>query len=325
VIHPEPIVEGGSVPATSSRSEYSIAGVSKLTGVSCHALRVWERRYGYPIPHRSVSGHRRYSPEQVQSLRRMAQLMRQGHSIGDLIADLRAGRIELDHVAEAMTESGGTAWASGLVDQLYTGDFSGAEAYYEQLAERLGPAELISRLIEPALIDTGERWFRRECEVCQERCATTFLRRKLESLFDSAQRANTAPHHTALVGTVQGDRHEGGVLMLGLMLELVGWRALVLGSDLPVREYQKAIGMWRPDALCLSFVLSRNINKRFHELENIRELPIFVGGRSILNYQGLARRHGLIPLAGPAAQSIPQFLAHFEEWTRRNPPKSTRI
>ena len=29
---------------------YSIAAVSKLTGISCHTLRVWERRYGFPVP-----------------------------------------------------------------------------------------------------------------------------------------------------------------------------------------------------------------------------------------------------------------------------------
>src|SRR5262245_673443 len=39
------------------RPEYTIAAVSKLTGVSCHTLRVWERRYGFPEPHRSASGH----------------------------------------------------------------------------------------------------------------------------------------------------------------------------------------------------------------------------------------------------------------------------
>jgi hypothetical protein len=29
-------------------AEYSIAAVSRLTGMSCHALRVWELRYGFP-------------------------------------------------------------------------------------------------------------------------------------------------------------------------------------------------------------------------------------------------------------------------------------
>ena len=39
-----------------NRPGYSIAAVSKLTGVSCHALRVWERRYGFPVPQRSPRG-----------------------------------------------------------------------------------------------------------------------------------------------------------------------------------------------------------------------------------------------------------------------------
>ena len=66
---------------------------------------------------------------------------------------------------------------------------------------------------------------------------------------------------------------------MALLLERSGWRALMLGVDLPVREYQRAVDSWRPDALALSFVMSRNINKRFQELSKIRGLPIFVGLR----------------------------------------------
>ncbi|HMB03716.1 MAG TPA: hypothetical protein VKP69_08245, partial [Isosphaeraceae bacterium] len=48
--------------------------------------------------------------------------------------------------------------------------------------------------------------------------------------------------------------------------------------------------------------------------EQIRGLPIFVGGRSILNYQGLARRHGLIPLPGPITSTINQMQVAYEDW-----------
>ena len=88
---------------SAAEAEYPIAAVSKLTGVSCHALRVWERRYGYPMPHRSPSGHRRYSPEQVQALRKVVQRIRAGQSIGDLIAEIKAGRLELESSAEVPT------------------------------------------------------------------------------------------------------------------------------------------------------------------------------------------------------------------------------
>ena len=123
--------------------------------------------------------------------------------------------------------------------------------------------------------------------------------------------------HTALVGAVQGDRHEGGVLVANLTLEYAGWRVINLGVDLPVAEYARAVEQTRPDVLALSFVMSRNINKRFQELNSVRGLPVFVGGRSILNYQGLAKRHGLIPLPGPITTSVPQLLVEFEQWVAR--------
>jgi DNA-binding transcriptional MerR regulator len=309
-------VSGVALSDPSTRSDYSIAAVSKLTGVSCHALRVWERRYGFPVPERSASGHRRYNPDQVRLLSRIADLMREGSSIGELIADLNAGRLSATRAPVEPIDRLADRSAGGLVDRLLAGDLAKAEAFFHRISQGLSPVELIDRVIEPALVDVGERWFRRECGIFQERFASGFVRRKLECLLEVLQRGNLRPRHTALIGTVQGDRHEGGVLILGVLLELSGWRALLLGVDLPVAEYQKAIDLWRPDALGLSFVLSRNIHKRFEELGRIQGLPVFVGGRSILNYQGLARKHGLIPLPGPATQSVNDLIAQFQEWSQ---------
>ena len=84
--------------------------------------------------------------------------------------------------------------------------------------------------------------------------------------------------------------------MISLALELASWRTLPLGVDVPIEEYQKAIDAWHPDALVLSFVLSRNINKRFQELSRIKKVPVFVGGRSIVNHQGAGSSTWLDPL-----------------------------
>lgn len=308
-----------------TRAEYSIAAVSKLTGVSCHALRVWERRYGFPEPLRSASGHRRYGADQVRMLRRVAELVRAGHPIGELIEKVQAGSIRIeDEPSPGIVAEAGSPSAE-LVGHLLAGDIGAADAQFERMALGLSPTEVVTRLIEPALVDLGERWFRRECEIFHEHCASGFFRRKLDGLLELVVRANPRPARTALVGTVQGDRHHGGVLMFSLMLELSGWRALELGVDLPVREYQRAIEAWRPDAVALSFVLSRNINKRFGELTQIRGVPVFVGGRSILNYQGLARRNGLIPVVGSVGTATRVFLAEFDQWTRRNRPAGAAI
>lgn len=289
-------------------SEYSIAAVSKLTGVGCHALRIWERRYGFPVPRRSPSGHRRFGADQVESLVLIARELSEGRSIGDVMADYHAGRLSPKAEAKVPRARSGVS----VLDQLLLGDQEAADLEFVRIAAGRPPVELVRELIGPALVELGERWFRGECDPYQEHLASGFFRRKLHILLETAQRANTQPRGKAIVGTVQGDRHEGGVLMIALYLELAGWRAYMIGVDVPTKDYQKAVEIWKPDVLCLSFILSRNINKRFGELAKIRSIPVFVGGRSILNYQGLARKHGLHPMTGPGEAAVRELIAMVE-------------
>src|SRR3954471_20897186 len=101
----------------SAGSDYPIAAVSKLTGVSCHALRVWERRYGFPVPRRSASGHRRYGLDQVQLLRRLSELSQSGRSISELIAEVLAGRLTVE---TPPAEAGGPAEPThDLLDEFF--------------------------------------------------------------------------------------------------------------------------------------------------------------------------------------------------------------
>src|SRR5512135_714327 len=191
---------------TEYTTEYTIAAVSKLTGISCHALRVWERRYGFPVPHRSASGHRRYSRDQVRLLRRISDLSREGHAISDLIADTCSGRLVVES-APAPDVEPVEAQVVELVDRLIAGDLEGGRACFDRLASEFEPADLITRVIGPALVDTGERWFRHECEIYQERSVTGFLCGKLEVMIEAERHANDRPTRKIIIGTVQGDRH----------------------------------------------------------------------------------------------------------------------
>jgi len=40
-----------------------------MLGISPNTLRSWERRYGFPKPHRSAGGHRQYSLNEIEALR----------------------------------------------------------------------------------------------------------------------------------------------------------------------------------------------------------------------------------------------------------------
>ena len=64
----------------------AIAAVERETGLSKEALRIWERRYGFPSPARDPQGDRLYPAEQVARLRLLKRLMDQGHRPGKLMA-----------------------------------------------------------------------------------------------------------------------------------------------------------------------------------------------------------------------------------------------
>ncbi len=300
----------GNVPS----GRYTIAAASKLTGVSCHALRAWERRYGFPVPGRSQSGHRRYDSEQIERLRLVVSQIHNGRPVGDVMSSLQAtpeGRPE-------MVEPPGPDALQPLTEALMAGDLNAAEAAYERVTAGLSAGSQIGRVIEPLLIDVGERWFRGDCQIYQERAVSGFLRRKLMILLDQLQVGEAQEREVALIGTPQGDRHEGGALMLSVLLEAAGWRALPMGTDLPTAEYQKAIDLWRPAAVCISFVMSRNVKRRFAELGGLSGAPVFVGGRSLVNYRGLAKRFGLQPLVGSATEVVPRLIKEAREWAKQN-------
>lgn len=74
-------------------AKYRVGMVSKMTGLSTHTLRMWEKRYAAVVPKRTEAGGRLYTDADVERLRLLHDLVEQGHSIGGIAnlpaADLR--------------------------------------------------------------------------------------------------------------------------------------------------------------------------------------------------------------------------------------------
>mgnify|MGYP001577080208 CR=1 FL=1 len=64
---------------------FEISAVARLTGISPHVLRVWERRYGVVQPNRSKNQRRKYSSADIQRLSLLKTLVDNGHSIGSVV------------------------------------------------------------------------------------------------------------------------------------------------------------------------------------------------------------------------------------------------
>ena len=65
-------------------NNHRIHRVAKLTGLSTHVIRAWERRYGIVKPSRNVNRYRTYTDDEVALLRYVKAQIDQGHSMGIL-------------------------------------------------------------------------------------------------------------------------------------------------------------------------------------------------------------------------------------------------
>jgi len=87
--------------APPSSGLYRIGHVARCVGVSTHALRAWERRYGTVEPVRTPGGSRLYDGTQIERLKTLKQLTEYGHSIGEVA---RLPAVELERLRAATLE-----------------------------------------------------------------------------------------------------------------------------------------------------------------------------------------------------------------------------
>ena len=79
-------------------AKYRVGMVSKMTGLSTHTLRMWEKRYATVLPKRTEAGGRLYTDADIERLRLLHKLVQSGHSIGGIA---KLPDTDLRHMAQA--------------------------------------------------------------------------------------------------------------------------------------------------------------------------------------------------------------------------------
>lgn len=200
----------------------SISRLSRFLDVPVPTIRSWERRYGVPIPRRTSGGHRRYTPDEVDVVRRMRDEIVRGTSARDAARRVREAATSLsdpDPHLEAFLEA------------VVRVDAAGMAAVLDEAAEALGVERAVTRVALPALVEVGDRWAGGRCDVGEEHLATAEVRAWL-----SRMRRTAPPIFRPIpivLSAAPGEGHSVGVEAFGLLLARRGWGVLVLGARTP--------------------------------------------------------------------------------------------
>ena len=287
--------------STPDTPTYRIGAVAKLTQISLHLLRMWERRYQVVKPQRSDGGDRLYTQRDVERLRLVKQLYDAGHAIG------RIARLSSEELTAMLPRHppppplrGASSdppdeAAERFLEAIRGLDIGTAERVLSRAAMVLGPREVAVRVLIPVLREIGQRWEERRFTMAQEHAATAVLRSHLGSLVRAHAADPDAP--TALVTTPVGELHEFGALVAALLTAGLGWRVVYLGPNLPAEEVVRAAKVANAHAVLLSAVMGSE--RLGVELGQIRaglepRVEVVVGGAGAARIAVLP--HGVIHL-----------------------------
>lgn len=228
-------VMSGMGASESSRSPVrgcSIRVVAERTGLSLEVLRVWERRYGFPLPERRPGSNRRwYSEADVARLQRLARALEQGYRIGDVIAldpaDLGA---LLGGSPERASEDAPSQ--DSILEALAADDLARMDQELSAAAQLLGPRRFVVELAHGLAITVGERWARGELSIRHEHALSQSLSTRLRRfLADASPTASTV-----LLTTLPGEPHSLALEMVAVVLGAAGIGARLLGPSTPVQQ-----------------------------------------------------------------------------------------
>jgi DNA-binding transcriptional MerR regulator/methylmalonyl-CoA mutase cobalamin-binding subunit len=298
-----------------NEARYRIGMLARLTGVTTHAIRVWERRYGALSPVRTPGGARLYTDHDVQRLRLMKKLLGRGYTIS-AIARLDMAALSLlapaDAVASAVppdTDARASAAIEEILSAIAELDLERATRSLAQATNSFSPHDLVTRVVAPALDEIGTRWQSGEICVAAEHAASAMLRTQLGSLLAAQPVNGQAP---IVCTTPAGEHHELGALLVAVMVAMHGRRAVYLGANLPADQIAEAVRLSRASGVALSLVgvppqdASRELALLCKALP--AQVAVLIGGRRVADLRDLPERVQVL-------SSLPQL----EHWLESAP------
>jgi DNA-binding transcriptional MerR regulator/methylmalonyl-CoA mutase cobalamin-binding subunit len=258
-----------------------IRTICALTGVNAVTLRAWERRYGLIAPARTASGHRVYTHQHVEQIRRVLALVERGVPISRVKDQVEAER-------PARTPSRGP-WRDPIERSLQAcARFDEAELdrIYDEVLT-IHPIEQVTReLLLPLMARLGERWKDLRGGIAEEHFFATYLRSKLGARLQRRQIYAEGPR--LLVACAPGEHHEIGLLLFALEAQQAGMRTVVLGANTPLEELVSAARSGRCDGVVISSSVDPApglIERSLRALVEQAGIPVFFGGPTAVRHR----------------------------------------
>ncbi len=286
--------DGEKIHEETEAQLWPMGAVTRRTGIGEHTLRAWERRFGFPAPHRLESGHRRYPADQVQQLMLINAALNCGYRAGDVVP---LGQAELEDLLRncgALDAGIPTGITPAIIDTIINActrfDRDGLANALNTDASLLGVKRFLRERVVPLLEEIGNAWAQGRIQVRHEHFFSEVLEDTLRSLRSGLEPAGKG--RPVILATLPDELHGLGLHIVALAVVAAGRRVRVLGPHLPVNEIVQAADATDAAVAGLSISLFGTDKTTIEAVRELREgLPpttrLWLGGAGAAHLEGL--------------------------------------
>lgn len=182
------------------------------------------------------------------------------------------------------------------------------ELVQQCLAAGETPLEIIEQRLVPGMMTVGERFKRNEVFVPEMLISARAMKEALKILEPMLTASGAKPEYTAVIGTVQGDLHDIGKNLVGIMWRGANIAVVDLGANVPPAKFVEALQQHKPQVLGLSALLTTTMPAMRETIKAIRAAglttKIMVGGAPVSpNFAKEIEADGYAPDAATAVDT----------------------
>ena len=196
-----------------------------------------------------------------------------------------------------------------LSEMVIVGDHIGAEAWTQKaLDSGISAKTIIDDGLIPGMDEVGRRFRENEYYMPDVLISARAMKISMALVRPLLAASGEATRGAVAIGTVQGDLHDIGKNLVGMMLEGAGYDVHDLGVDVSPEDFLKCVEENEAGILCMSALLTTTMPmmettiKAASEAESRNKVKILVGGAPVSD--AFAVRIGADGYAPDAARAV---------------------
>ena len=161
------------------------------------------------------------------------------------------------------------------------------ELVKQAIAENVPPEQILKEGLIRAMAEVGRKFEEGEYFVPEMLIAARAMQNGLSLLRPYLVSAKVQALGRVVIGTVQGDLHDIGKNLVGMMLEGAGFEVVDLGVDVSPEKYVQAVKEHQPDLVACSALLTTTMPRMKDIIDALKDsglrdrVKVMVGGAPV--------------------------------------------